>query len=345
MKRYAILFAATGPVAGRNYLPDTNALLNSLAKCRIGRTCEGELTVFLLHHGFDPDWDYPALAMEAFRDDFQLKPLELRREDVPHPKGTNTIEFVKRARYFRLMELCQGYDAVCLLDADMFVVAPEFGGLFQLVAGTRKLIGANERFKWDVGPQSYFYADGAPIFTSAGRMRAMCCNVPSLFVLEEWREVLELYSRICFDGYQFKAGLKVGIGDLFAHNIAIHRLGRDSDVVMLPMECFAQVHHVWRKPWTYPINDGGQWRSFSGDRIYMVHDSKKIATARFVPGNMTKFAEEFAGWSEQAKFMGPIRVGLRALQREWYDLNFCQRLKLDQFMEHDPAWDTLGAKE
>jgi hypothetical protein len=244
-----------------------------------------------------------------------------------------------------MMELCAAFDVVCLLDADMFLVAPEFGGLFDLVYGTRKLIGANERFKWDVGPASYFFEDGTPIFQARSRMRAMCCNVPSLFCPDQWQDMLELYSRICFAGYQFKGKDKVGIGDLFAHNIAIHKLGRDGDVIMLPMECMAQVHHVWRKPWTYLINDQDHWRTFSGDRVYLIHDTKKLSTAPFVPGNMAKLAEEFAGWAELPKFVGPIRSGLRAVQREWYDLNFRQKLKLDDFMEHDPAWDRLGSKE
>ena len=335
VNRFALFVAATGPDIGRNYIPDVNSQLNSLQKQGIT-----DLDVYLLNYGFPPDWNYCEKAVEAF--DFNVIPITMSRDDVPHPKQTNPIEFTKRARYFYLMEYAKNYDAVCLMDADMFVVSPAFRGLFDLVAGTSLMVGANERFKWDVGATSYFYSDGCPIFPDPRKLHMMICNVPCLFDMNKWADVFETYKQICFDGFQFRRTEKVGIGDLYAHNIAINVHNREQDIYAFPMSTFAQVHNVWRKPWTHIINDGGNWRTFAGDRIMVVHDTKKIATDRFVPGNMAKYLEEFEGWKDRDAFEGKIRTGLRALQKEWYNLNLQQSLHLDDFMGFDPLWETFA---
>lgn len=343
MKRYAIAFAATGPEAGRNYLPDTNALLNSIQKRQLKHHIgAAALDVYLFYHGFPKHWSYPERAQRAF--DFNLKPVELRREDIPHPAGTNPIEFVKRARYFKLMEIAGDYDAVCLLDADMFCVAEEFGGLFEMVAGTRKMIAANERIKWYAGPGAaldYFVGEER-IFPEPTRLHSMVCNVPCIVDMHEWRDVFDYYCEIAFDGHQIKDGHRVGIGDLFAHNTAIHVKGRAGDVIPFPMGCMAQVHHVWRSPWHYLINDGGRWRTWDGDRVYMIHDSKKLADPKFLPGNMAEYNREWEGWAQRGKFGREVEKGLRAAQREWWELNFASFLDLYQFLPHNEFWDSLG---
>lgn len=318
MKKYALLVAATGPLAGRNYMPDATALLNSIQKIRLHERVDGDLVVYLLHYGFDPSWNYFERACKAY--DFKFVALELDPKSIACPAGTKTIELIKRARYFKLLNIALEYDAVCLMDADMFFVAPEFGSFFQMVAGTKKLIGANERFKWDVGPQTYFEANGTPIFSGPRRMYSMICNVPSIFDMHQWYEVFKYYKDICFNGYQIKNDIRVGIGDLFAHNISIHKFNRESDVIMFPMECMAQVHHVWRKPWTHLINDNGHWRSFAGDRVYVIHDTKRIAAENFVSDNMRDYQDEFSGWKSRESMTAKIESGLNAIKNELNDL-------------------------
>lgn len=341
MKQYAIFFAATGPVVGRNYLSDANSLLNSIQKQRLHEEINGSLDVYLIHYGFDPAWNYIAKAQNAF--DFNLIPVDVDKCNLPCPDGTKAIEFIKRARYSVIVEKGVGYDAICLLDADMFFVSDEFVSMFELVTGTRKLIGANERFKWAVGPEIYFEKDGTPIFKAPDKMLSMICNVPSVFDMKEWVDVFEYYKKICFDGYQIKNGERIGIGDLFAHNIAIKKMGRESDIVMFPMEAMAQVHHVWRKPWTHLINDGGRWRSFSGDKVYLIHDTKRICQPSFVEGNIAAYRAEFDGWKDRDAFEPKIRAGLQAIRNEWYDLNIGQnaRLSIYDFLPNNPEWNNL----
>jgi hypothetical protein len=330
MNRYAIMFAATGPLTGRNYLGDCNALLNSIQKQQLHKRIKGELDVYLFHHGFDPAWNYPEIARKSF--DFNLLPVELKRDEIPHPKECKTIEFVKRARYFKMIEIGCWYDAVCLMDADMFFVAPEFAGLFDLVSGTDKLIGCNERFKWAVGPNTYFLGDD-PIFPEPSKLLSMICNVPSIFDLKRWGDVFDYYTKICFDGWQMKGPNRVGIGDLFAHNIAIHKHNRDADVISFPMETMAQVHHVWRKPWTHLINEGGKWRTWAGDRVYVIHDTKRICNPDFVGNNMNAYDQEQQGWKDAATMRPKVEAGLKSCVDELNDLNYNQTVKLSDFIK------------
>jgi hypothetical protein len=341
MNKYAIFTAATGPIVGRNYLSDVNSLLNSIQKHRLHERINGTLDVYLIHYGFDPAWNYLNKAQGLF--DFNLIPVDIEKFDIPCPNGTKAIEFIKRARYSIILTYGPRYEAICLLDADMFFVSDEFVSMFELVAGTRKLIGANERIKWDVGPKQYFESDGVPIFDKPDKMRSMICNVPSVFDMKEWMDVFEYYRKICFNGFQITDGVRKGIGDLFAHNIAIKRMNRESDVVMFPMETMAQVHHVWRKPWTHLINDNGKWRTFSGDKVYLIHDTKRICQGNFVEANIEAYRNEFAGWKDVAAFEPKIRSGLQAVQNEWYDLNIGKdaRLKIYDFLPNNDEWNHL----
>lgn len=327
--KVAIFFAATGPMVGRNYIADVNCLLNSIDKHRLYEKIN--LDVYFFHYGFDPSWEYPKRAQEELP--FNLICIEVDKNSCPG--HTKPIEYIKRLRYSKLLEFGGKYDAICHLDADMFFVTNEIVSLFEMVAGTDKLIGCNERFKWLVGPKVYFEKDGTSIFKELGKLHSMICNVPSIFDLKKWRDVFEYYTDICFGGYQIKNGGKAGIGDLFAHNIAIHKMGRDTDVVMFPMETMAQVHHTWINPNTYIIKDGDMWRSAAGDKIYMIHDTKRICRSNFVNDNLALFNKN-CPWAKS--FEGKIKTGLLAAQSEWYGLNFNGKLKLSEFITLDKTF-------
>ncbi len=330
VNKYAIYFAATGPLAGRNYLADVNCLLNSIEKHRLHEKINGELDVHLIHYGFDPDWKYIEAAKSVFS--FNIIDHELSNE-TDH----KAIEYIKRIRYLIMLRTAHDYNAVCLLDSDMFFVSDEIINLFEIVNGTDKLIGCNEKYKWDVGPLMYFTKVGEPIFFFDSKLHSMICNVPSIFDLNKWEKTFGYYHQIAFDGYQLKNGNKVGIGDLFAHNIAIHKTGRTKDVVMFPMETMAQVHHTWINPNTYIVKDDYGWRSAAGDKIYMIHDTKRICRINFVDDNIDKYRNE-CGLIKPEKFEGKIRKGLEAVQHEWFQLNYDQKLFLDKFIQLDDTF-------
>ena len=76
--------------------------------------------------------------------------MEIRQSDFDvheHNRADKNL-FVKQARFKYVKEHGTKYDAICLLDADMFIVSRNFPKLFKLIEGTSYLIGCNERFKW-----------------------------------------------------------------------------------------------------------------------------------------------------------------------------------------------------
>lgn len=317
--RYAIFFAATGPMAGRNYIADANCLLNSIEKHRLHTKVNGVLDVYLLHYGFDPKWNYLEKAKKLFS--FNLIPIDMNRYK-DFQGEMKSIEFIKRIRYRVITSIGMEYDVVCLLDSDMFFVSDEFVSFFEMVNGTRYLIGCNEKFKWEVGPNNYFEGNGKQLFDKPDKLHAMICNVPSVFDMKKWIDVFNYYNDIAFTGYQIKGNIRVGIGDIFAHNISIQNMNRCADVIMFPMETMTQVHHTWINPNTYVIRDGDRWRSAAGDKMYMIHDTKRICRKTFVSDNMNKFRKDNAGCSMAMKFEGKIKNGLEAVQNEWHELTF-----------------------
>ena len=115
MKKYAIFVAATD-----NYLMYLNALLNSIVKRELYKSVD--LTVYLMHYQFPID--YCKKATEKLP--FKFIPLEIKKSAIEHPQETKRIEFVKRARFKYTVDYGMDYDAICLLDADMFIVSDQF---------------------------------------------------------------------------------------------------------------------------------------------------------------------------------------------------------------------------
>jgi len=319
MNKYALFVAATP-----NYLSHLNALLNSIEKRELYKKCE--LTVYVLYHD-NFNFEY----LERIKRDFSYTviPEEINKDDIAI--DTKRIEFIKRARYNKMINLSLNYDAVCLLDCDMFFVSDQFMRLFDLVVGTELLIGCNERFKWGNG--AYTMHDD-PMFKRPGKMFQFICNTPAIFDMNKWKHVFEKYCEIAIYGTQEKGGQIVGIGDIMCWNLAINYCNKNDDIVMFPMETMAQVHHTNMRAWTYPINDHGYWHTFSGDRIYIIHG--RINRPGFVEGCLNKYRELEKGKHDIVKVEPKIKAGLKAIQAEWNDLNFNQNIRLSQYTESHP---------
>jgi len=332
MGKYALFVAATP-----NYLSHINALLNSIYKRNLYKKCD--LTVYFFHHdGFDIE--YINNIQTAFP--FQVIPVEITRGDFDLPTNTKRIEFIKRIRYKKMVEFGALYDVVCLLDADMFIVSDQFMALFDLIKGTDYLIGCNEKIKWDIGDNYFFEDTKKPIFETPQKLMQFICNVPSIFDMQKWRSVVECYCNIAKNGRQYKHGDKdfiLGIGDLHTWSIAIQKMRMNDKVIMFPMETMAQVHYTNMRDWTFPIVENNYWRSQAGDRIYIIHG--RIARKNFIEGCIDKFRQLHKGREEIEKVENKIRNGLKAIQKEFYDLNYNSIIKLSDYIEIDPEWETF----
>jgi len=327
MNKYAIFVAATP-----NYIGYINALLNSIEKRKLYRNCD--LTVYLLHHdGYNEEY-----LQRIARDlSYVVIPIEIKRSDFDLPPETKRIEFIKRTRYKIMAELGTDYDVVCLLDGDMFFVSDQFMRLFDLVKKTSCCIGCNERFKWGTGG---YKLSGKPMFEKSGKMFQFICNTPAVFDMKaDWHDVLDCYCDIAKNGTQEKNNTTVGIGDIFCWNLAIQKMEMNEKIIAFPMETMAQVHHTNMRGWTYPIDEGGYWHTFSGDRIYIIHG--RVARSNFVDGCLKKYRQLEAGRDDMAKVEPNIKKGLQAIQKEWYDLNYNGKIKLCDYVEEDQIWKTF----
>jgi hypothetical protein len=300
-----------------NYVPYTNALLNSIQKRRLHEKCD--LTVYLLYHDLGKLGHYPAMARERLG--FRVEPIEVLRSDVAHPPETKRIEFIKRARFKLIQEIGMRHDLTCLMDADMFLVSDEFVNLYELAADSRLLVGCNEAFKWVIG-DTYSY-HGQPLFPQPVKLHKMHCSVPIVFDMHQWQDVFAYYNDICFEGRQVRPdGTVSGIGDIFCWNIAVYKLNRQRDVVLFPMETMTQVHQTNCHPGTELQVDNGYWFTRAGDPVYSVHG--RVANENWLDGHLDRFEEDMqkdGAAGRVPKHKARIEAGLRAVVNEWHELN------------------------
>lgn len=303
LPKYAMFVAATP-----NYMKALNALLNSIEKRRLYRDCY--LDVYVFYYGAW-DNDYVMAAQRAYT--FPVKFVRIMERELGIQM--KTIEYVKRIRYHKITEYAGEYDAVCMLDCDMFFVSDQFMRLFDMVNNTRLLIGCNEKFKWETGP---YTIDGKKIIEPSGKMLQFLCNTPAIFCMKNWEEVFKKYIDIAINGRQEKGGNIVGIGDIMCWNLAIKASKREDDVVMFPMETMAQVHYTNMRAWTYPIVGNDYWRTEAGDRIYVIHG--RVGREGFIEGCMKKYYQLQVGRPDIDKVAVNVRKGLLAIEKEWVEL-------------------------
>ena len=334
-KMKAAIFIALTP----NYIPYVNALLNSIEKRRI---YDGvELDVYLLYHDFD-DMKFIKEAEKAFS--FNLIPIDVKRSEIQHPEETKRIEFIKRARFSYILELSMKYDVTCMLDADMLIVSEQLKNLFALVCGTDKMIGCNERYKWVIGDN--FEYNGKPIFNTPTKLYHMHCSVPIIFDMKKWSDVFQYYTDICFKGRQQKGNNIVGIGDIYCWNISMIVNDRQNDIIVFPMETMTQVHQTNLKPSTFLISEKDYWHTNQGDRVYSIHG--RIAEQNWYLGHLQRYRQDLEkeGAVDMIKrYESKVDAGLRALQQEWYDLNFNGKLPIGKVCDIMPYWSDFNRRK
>jgi len=346
--KYAIFVAAT-----ENYLSYLNALLNSIEKRGLHTDCN--LSVYVMHHD-NFNRKYLQDIENAFS--FEVIPIEIMRGDISLPDTTKRIEYIKRCRYKKMVPLALKYNAVCLLDCDMFIVSPEFMNLFDLVNDTYYLIGCNEKIKWDIGGNYFYHPSKRKILDKPAKLMNFICNTPAIFNMSRWREVFEAYEDVAINGRQYKNGNIdniTGIGDIMCWNIAIQQQNRANDIICFPMETMAQVHFTNMRNWTLPLVEQGYWRTNAGDRIYIMHGRMASWTYEgffkkhiyLETGEkkhelmLSKYIKIKKIKPHLNKIEDRIKKGLMAIQREWYDLNFNHSIKLNNYVEVLPEWENF----
>lgn len=302
-----------------NYVPYLNALLNSIDKRGL------DVDVYLLHDVFTSKYldaiqcfDYHLISVGVNRDDFSLK------------DEASKNRFMKFARYEYMPEVAKEYDVGCLLDADMMIVSSEFQNLFDLVAGTDKLIACNEKFKWGAckDPENTYILDDKPLFPQQTRLWKFHCNVPIIFDMKQWSEVFDAYVRIASEGYEIKQGKVKKMGDIFAWNCAVQYCDRQNDVILFPMETMTQVHYTNIDPERRVLNDCGYWHTTAGDPVYTLHG--RVCKPAWEDGHWGAFTKKFRQ-GDIMKLRDDVKKSLDMIKAEWYNLSYNHKVKIEEF--------------
>jgi len=245
-------------------------------------------------------------------------------------KHMNSTEFNKRARFFKINQLLHGkkelwkdYDAVCMLDADMFIVSEQFFDLFDLVNSTDKIIVCNEKFKWETG--NYFLpinksGEENHIFKQKSKkLFKMHCSVP--IFLNPGKKTSEkmfvAYLQFANDGYQIKGGNCAGIGDIYCWNLMIKYLYLEDKIISFPMETMTQVHQTNLNHNTHLIEDDGYWYTMAGDQVFCLHG--RVNEKNFIEGGVNRAIKDHPYYTE--KQISDIKKSLTKIQNKWYTLN------------------------
>ena len=145
--RYSFLVAGD-----KSFLPAINAQFNSIDYIGF----QGDVN-FILYKDFPSD--YLKVAMEAFDFNLVVHPFD---EEIEQILGFNRkADYGKRYRYNVASRICDNYDAVCFLDADVFFVRNV--DIFFEIASHGIMLGCAKTGKARYGGNPSYFVDGKDV--------------------------------------------------------------------------------------------------------------------------------------------------------------------------------------
>ena len=224
--------------ASDNYRPGLIALLNSL------RTYAPDAHVMLL----------------SFRlpDEF-LQQVEARGGvTVIESPGTHQVEATAIERFRIAYEVAPNYDAICLMDCDMFLTAScdvfmRAASRGMIVTGSNGMVinfnrAHQDKYGVDLGSDEYVYPK-------------VHCTAPIFVNHEHTDRFAELYNRRRVDSWD----------DFLFLNVLGILLRKDKWTITMPPYCFTGIHHFDVKPVTGAMSKGGLLLSGTEEQKYMCH--------------------------------------------------------------------------
>jgi len=233
---YAYIVAAS-----ENYIPGLMAMFNSME--RIGSTHDVILISFRL-----PDWFFEDLEQRAY-------PFHIKLVDS---EGENQIHQTAIERFRVACEVGTTYDAICLLDADMWVEAnvdvfflAASKGL--IVTGSNGMI-INFNKAYQEQYQCFLEADEWPY-------PQIHTTVPIFIDTRNFDWFDELYKSRRVDAWD----------DFLYLNLLGIKLRKYEKMICMPPYAFTGIHHWQMKPETGVIEKGDLLLSGTEEQVYMVH--------------------------------------------------------------------------
>lgn len=227
---YAFIVAASA-----NYAPAIQAMFNSLEA--LGNK---HRVIFLSYRFRDvPDVSFPVEFIESPEKECQVRGTAIERFRIAY-------------------EIAPEYDAICILDADMFFLNPvdmffDVASKGFIVTGSNGMVidynkDFQNRYNLDMGSDHFVYMKlhtTAPIFINHENT--------------DWFEVL------------YKARRVDSWDDFLYLNLLGAHMGKDKKMICLPPYAFTGIHHFQMKPGTALFEKGGIIMSGTEEEVFMIH--------------------------------------------------------------------------
>ena len=169
-----------------------------------------------------------------------------------------SVEDTAIRRFHIACEVVAEYDAICLMDADMFLTADptlffEVASKGFIVTGSNGMVinfdkKYQEKYQCDLGVENYVYAKvhtTAPIFLNKENI--------------DWFQMfLESRQQDHWDDF------------LYLNMVGI-KLSKDKKMICLPPYVFTGIHHWQMKPATAVFKRGDRFLAGTEEQVYMVH--------------------------------------------------------------------------
>lgn len=248
--RYAFIVSAC-----KKYVPELAALLNSLEA--IGNKHD----VFVIGYELPPE----------LTSGFGLLSYKVNFYDIPEAEARQfggESEILCRKRFWYAAEWGKDYDAVCVLDADMWFVRP-VDQFFEIAAMTGMLLGATLEQKRIYGEIEHHKVLGKQLLDKPTWNHKDICCAPMFFDTAKWGDLMKRSWTIFSEGFpdtNFKAP------DMESYNLLILAAGLSDRVLLLCNYSFVATNEKLLKPYTRVTQqtDGKLWTE-SGEPIYIVH--------------------------------------------------------------------------
>lgn len=226
--------------ASANYIPGLRAFFNSL------KAHNHKDDVILLSFRLPKD----------FLDSLKNLPYNVRIVEI---KGDDQVQGTAIERFRVTAKIGQEYEAICLLEADIFLTANvnlffEIASKGFIIVGSNGMIvnfdkGYQKQYSIDLGVDNLPYPKihtTVPIFLGKADL--------------DW-----------FDKFYKMRGSARSFDDVFGLNVLGIKMGKDKKMLAMPPYTFTGIHHFGVKPETGWMEKEGIVLSGTEEQVYMIH--------------------------------------------------------------------------
>jgi hypothetical protein len=231
---YAFFVAASD-----NYIPGVTAMLNSLKKIK------NEHTVVLISFRLP----------ESFIEKTQQYPFEVQ---IVNSEGDHQVHATAIERFRIICELGHKYQAVCLLDADMWIEANV--DVFFLAASKGLIVTGSNGMIINFN-KDYQKKYQCPLGVDEFPYTKIHTSVPIFIDPRNFDWFGELYISRRIDHWD----------DFLYLNILGIKMGKHEKMICMPPYCFTGIHHWHMKPETAVFEKEKLLLSGTEEQVYMVH--------------------------------------------------------------------------